>query len=140
MPAVAGIWAAVAALLVYAALGSSTQLSVGPESTTALLTAAAIGPLALASSTRYVELASALCLVVAALSVLGWAGGLAFLAELLSRPVLVGYMAGVAGIMMASQLGKLTGIKVDVEGFVPQVAMPPGISRTYTHRRSSSGW
>jgi SulP family sulfate permease len=122
MPAVAGIWAAVAALLVYAALGSSTQLSVGPESTTALLTAAAIGPLALASSTRYVELAAALCLVVAALSVLGWAGGLAFLAELLSRPVLVGYMAGVAGIMMASQLGKLTGIKVDVEGFLPQVA------------------
>src|SRR6478672_5151839 len=122
MPAVAGIWAAVAALLVYAALGSSTQLSVGPESTTALLTAAAIGPLALASSTRYVELAAALCLVVAALSVLGWAGGLAFLAELLSRPVLVGYMAGVAGIMMASQLGKLLGITVDADGFVPEVA------------------
>src|SRR6478672_12971263 len=122
MPAVAGIWAAVAALLVYAALGSSTQLSVGPESTTALLTAAAIGPLALASSTRYVELAAALCLVVAALSVLGWAGGLAFLAELLSRPVLVGYMAGVAVIMVASQLGKLLGITVDADGFVPEVA------------------
>jgi len=126
MPAVAGIWAAVAALLVYAALGSSTQLSVGPESTTALLTAAAIGPLALASSARYVELASALCLVVAALSVLGWVGGLAILAELLSRPVLVGYMAGVAGIMIASQLGRLTGTTAGVEGFVPQVAYAAG--------------
>jgi SulP family sulfate permease len=121
MPAVAGIWSAVGALLAYAALGSSTQLSVGPESTTALMTAAAIGPLALASSAEYAELASALCFLVAALAVLGWFGGLAFLADLLSRPVLVGYMAGVAGIMIASQLGKLLGVKIDVEGFVPQV-------------------
>ena len=52
---------------------------------------------------------------------LGWLGGLAFLADLLSRPVLVGYMAGVAAIMVASQLGKLTGITVEAEGFVPQV-------------------
>ena len=58
MPAVAGIRAA--ALRAYAALGSSTQLSVGPESTTALMTAAAIGPLALASSAEYAELSSAL--------------------------------------------------------------------------------
>ncbi len=122
MPAVAGIWSAVGALLAYAALGSSTQLSVGPESTTALMTAAAIGPLALASSTEYAELASALCLVVALLSLVGWLGGLAFLAELLSRPVLVGYMAGVAVIMVASQLGKLMGITVDADGFVPEVA------------------
>ncbi len=121
VPAVAGIWSAVGALLAYAALGSSTQLSVGPESTTALMTAAAIGPLALASSAEYAELASALCFMVAGLAVLGWFGGLAFLADLLSRPVLVGYMAGVAGIMIASQLGKLLGVKIDVEGFVPQV-------------------
>src|SRR6478735_6720422 len=87
MPAVAGIWSAVGALLAYAALGSSTQLSVGPESTTALMTAAAIGPLALASSAEYAELASALCFLVAGLAVLGWCGGLAFLADLLSRPV-----------------------------------------------------
>jgi SulP family sulfate permease len=76
----------------------------------------------LAGSAEYAELASALCLVVAVLSLAGWLGGLAFLAELLSRPVLVGYMAGVAVIMVASQLGKLLGIKVDAEGFVPEVA------------------
>src|SRR6476661_221809 len=122
MPAVAGIWAAVGALLAYAAMGSSTQLSVGPESTTALMTAAAIGPLALAGSAEYAELASALCLVVAVLLLVGWLGGLAFLADLLSRPVLVGYMAGVAVIMVASQLGKLMGITVDADGFVPEVA------------------
>ena len=72
---------------------------------------------------------------MAGLAVLGWFGGLAFLADLLSRPVLVGYMAGVAGIMIASQLGKLLGVKVDVEGFVPQVVIAGATSETCTSRR-----
>ena len=49
--------------------------------------------------------------MVGLLCLVGWAGrGSGFLADLLSRPVLVGYMAGVAVIMMVSQLGKLTGM------------------------------
>ncbi len=121
LPAVVGIWASVGALLGYALVGTSPQLSVGPESTTALMTAAAIAPLATASSARYADFSAALCLVVACYCLIGWLGGLAFLAELLSRPVLVGYMAGVAGIMVASQLGKLTGVEVDAEGFLAQI-------------------
>jgi SulP family sulfate permease len=120
LPAVVGIWASVGALVLYALLGSSPQLSVGPESTTALMTAAAIAPLA-ASASEYADLAAALCLVVALLCVVAWLGGLAFLAELLSRPVLVGYMAGVAAIMAASQLGNLTGISVDASGFLAEL-------------------
>ncbi|QWZ08779.1 sulfate permease [Nocardioides panacis] len=121
LPAVVGLWASVGALLAYAALGSSSQLSVGPESTTALMTAAAVGALATTGSHTYADLASALCLVVAALCVLGWFARLAFLAELLSRPVLVGYMSGVAALMIVSQLGKLTGIDVAAEGFWPEL-------------------
>ena len=117
LPAVVGLWASIGALTAYAVLGSSSQLSVGPESTTALMTAAALTGLATAGSHEYADLASALCLVVAALCVIGWLGGLAFLAELLSRPVLVGYMSGVAVIMIASQLGKLTGIAVTADSF-----------------------
>ncbi len=122
LPAVVGLWASIGALLAYALLGSSSQLSVGPESTTALLTAAALGGLATAGSPEYADLAAALCLVVAGLCLLGWFGRLAFLAELLSRPVLVGYMAGVAVIMVVSQLGKLTGIDVAADGFWPELA------------------
>ncbi|MEP7089349.1 MAG: SulP family inorganic anion transporter, partial [Nocardioidaceae bacterium] len=122
LPAVVGLWASVGALLAYAALGTSSQLSVGPESTTALLTAAAIGSLATPRSQEYADLAAALCLVVAALCVLAWLGRLAFLAELLSRPVLVGYMSGVAALMIVSQLGKLTGIDVAANGFWPELA------------------
>ena len=121
LPAVVGLWSSVGALLAYAALGSSSQLSVGPESTTALLTAAAIGSLAATGTRSYADLASALCLVVAALCLLGWFARLAFLAELLSRPVLVGYMSGVAALMIVSQLGKLTRIDVSTDGFWPEL-------------------
>jgi SulP family sulfate permease len=121
LPAVVGLWTSVGALVAYAALGSSTQLSVGPESTTALMTAAALGSAAVSGSHAYAELASALCLVVAALCLVGWFGKLAFLAELLSRPVLVGYMTGVAVIMMVSQLGKLTGLHVAADGVWPEL-------------------
>ena len=52
VPPVAGLWAALPALVAYAALGSSRSLSMGPESTTALMTAVAIGPLAAGSTAR----------------------------------------------------------------------------------------
>jgi len=122
LPAVVGLWAIVGPLLVYAVLGSSRQLSVGPESTTALMTAAAVGALTAGDPERYAALAAALALVVGGLCVVGWVGRLGFLGDLLSRPVLVGYMAGIAAIMVVSQLGKLTGIEVHAESFGGEVA------------------
>jgi SulP family sulfate permease len=121
LPAVVGLWAIVGPLLVYAVLGSSRQLSVGPESTTALMTAAAVGSIAAGDPDRYAALAAALCFVVGGLCILGWIGRLGFLADLLSKPVLVGYMAGIAAIMVASQLGKLTGVSVDADSFVDEI-------------------
>jgi len=55
---VAGLWAALPALVVYALLGSSRSLSMGPEATTALMTAIAIGPLAAGDPARYAELSA----------------------------------------------------------------------------------
>jgi sulfate permease, SulP family len=117
LPPVAGLWAVVGSMTVYALLGSSRQLSVGPESTTALMTAVAIGPLAAGDPARYAALAAALALVVAVLCMVGWVARLGFLGELLSKPVLVGYLAGVAVIMIVSQLDTITG--VEVEGSTP---------------------
>lgn len=112
MPAVTGLWATVGAMTVYAVLGSSPHLSVGPESTTALMTAATVGPLAAGDPARYTALAAALALVVAAISIVAWLGRLGFLADLLSKPVLVGYLAGVAVIMVAAQLDAFSGAPV----------------------------
>lgn len=110
---VAGLWAAVAAMAIYAVLGSSRQLSVGPESTTALMTAVAVAPLAGGDPGRYAALAAALALLVGGICLLARAGRLGFLADLLSRPVLVGYLTGVALIMIVSQLDTVTGIPVE---------------------------
>ena len=121
LPPVAGLWAAVPALAAYALLGTSRLLSAGPESTTALMTAAVVGPLAAGDPGRYASLASTLAVTVGVLCLVSRLLRLGFVADLLSRPILVGYLAGVALIMIASQLGKLTGVPVDGDAFVPQV-------------------
>jgi len=121
LPPVTGLWAALPALACYAVLGSSRLVSLGPESTTALMTAVAIGPLAAGHPARYAALAAMLALLVGLLAVVAWLARLGFIADLLSRPVLVGYLAGVALIMIAGQLGRLTGVRVTGESFIAQV-------------------
>jgi high affinity sulfate transporter 1 len=110
LPPIHGLWAALAPLLLYAWLGSSPQLSVGPESTTALLTAAAIAPLAAGNAAAAVPLASLLALLVGLVCCVGAVGRLGFLADLLSRPILVGYLSGLALILISAQAGRMLGI------------------------------
>jgi SulP family sulfate permease len=119
VPAVSGLWAAVGGLTAYALVGSSPLLSAGPESTTALMTAAALGAVGASSADR-ADLALALAMAVALLCLLGWFGHLSALAQLLSRPVLVGYMSGIAAIMVMSQLGKLFGTPTSAGGFLAE--------------------
>jgi SulP family sulfate permease len=123
LPAITGLWAVGPGLLVYALLGSSRQLSVGPESTTALMTAAGVGALVTASGGLLVpeEAAAMLAIAVGAVCLVGWASRLGFLSELLSKPVLVGYMAGIAALMIVSQIGKVTGIQVEGESFLQEL-------------------
>jgi high affinity sulfate transporter 1 len=121
LPPVTGLWAILPALAVYALFGSSRHLSVGPESTTALMTAVAVAPLVAGDPGRYAALAAALAIVVGLLCLVAWALRLGFVADLLSRPVLVGYLAGVALVMMVSQLSRLTGAPVDGETFFEQL-------------------
>ena len=121
LPPVAGLWAILPALALYALLGSSRLLSVGPESTTALMTATVVGPLAAGDPARYATLAATLAIAVGLLCVVAWAARLGFVADLLSRPVLIGYLAGVALIMIVDQLPKLTGVRTTGSAFFPQL-------------------
>jgi sulfate permease, SulP family len=111
LPPVTGLWAVMGPLLVYAVLGSSRQLSVGPESTTALMTATALAALT-AGGVLPGEAAAALAIAVGAVCLVGWLARLGFLANLLSHPILTGYMAGIAVLMIISQLDKFTGIPI----------------------------
>ncbi len=96
LPPVTGLWAAFPALIVYALFGSSKSLSMGPEATTALMTLVAIKSLADGDPARYARLASTLALLTGLMALVAWLLRLGFFADLLSRPVLVGYLAGVA--------------------------------------------
>jgi SulP family sulfate permease len=118
---VAGLWAIMPPMILYTLLGSSPQLSVGPESTTAVMTAATIAPLAAASSSSYALLAALLACVMGLICLVGYVARLGFLADLLSKPILVGYMAGVAVIMMVGQLGKISGIAIDADSILGEV-------------------
>jgi SulP family sulfate permease len=121
LPPITGLWAAVAPLVAYAILGSSRQLSVGPESSTALMTAAAVTVLIAGDQQRYAETAAALALAVGAVCLICWVARLGFLANLLSHPVLIGYMAGIAGLMIVSQLGKVSGIAVEGDSVLTEL-------------------
>jgi sulfate permease, SulP family len=121
LPPVAGLWAILGPLIVYAVVGSSRQLSVGPESTTALMTASVVAPLAVGDPARYAALAAALALIVGGLCLVGWLARLGFLADLLSHPVLIGYLAGIAVVMIVSQLTKVTGVPVEGGSLVAEV-------------------
>ena len=123
-------------MLVYVLLGSSRQLSVGAESTTALMTAVGLGGLAAGDPARYAALAAGLALLVGLICFAAWALRLGFLADLLSKPVLVGYMAGVAVIMVSGQLGTLTGVRVAASSFVGELASVVTQPATCTCRRS----
>ena len=111
LPPVTGLWAVMGPLVVYAVLGSSRQLSVGPESTTALMTATALAALT-AGGVLPAEAAAALAITVGAVCLVGWLARLGFLANLLSHPILTGYMAGIAVLMIISQLDNFTGIPI----------------------------
>lgn len=112
LPPQTGLVVIVVTMTIYALVGSSRLLSVGPESTTALMTAAVLAPIAVGDPGRYAALAALLALLVGAYALLAGVLRLGFIGDLLSRPVLIGYMAGVAVIMIASQLGKITGVDV----------------------------
>ncbi|WP_250565952.1 SulP family inorganic anion transporter, partial [Adonisia turfae] len=118
---VAGLWAILPAMVIYTLLGSSPQLSVGPESTTAVMTAVAIAPLATPGGSDYAILAALLALLVGGVYILGYLTRLGFLADLLSKPILIGYMAGVAVIMMAGQLSKVSGVPTDADTVLGEI-------------------
>ena len=116
LPAVVGLWAVLGPMAIYFVLGTSRKMSIGPESTTVLMTAAGISALvgAAGGPEHMAEVAALLAIAVGAVCLIGYVGRLGFLTRLLSRPVLVGYLLGIALLMFISQLSEVT--KVETSG------------------------
>ena len=119
---VAGLYVALGAMVMYALFGSSRQVSMGPEATSAILTAAAVAPLAGGDPARYAALAAMTAILVGVLALLARLARLGFITDLLSKPILVGYIFGATLIVIGSQMGKMFGIKLESDQFFQQVA------------------
>jgi sulfate permease, SulP family len=126
LPPVAGLYALLLPAVAYAVLGSSRQLIVGPEGALALLVATAVAPLAAGNAATYAALAAMLAVLVGAIAVAGRIIHLGWIADYFSRPVLVGYLHGVAVVLICGQLGKLFGIPIEASD-------PLGQLREFAH-------
>ena len=118
---VAGLYVAIGAMVMYALFGSSKLVVMGPEATTAMMTAAAVAPLAAGDPVRYAALAAMTAILVGVLSILAGVVRLGFITDFLSKPILVGYIFGVMLIVIGSQLGKMFGISLESDMFFRQV-------------------
>jgi high affinity sulfate transporter 1 len=110
MPVVTGLYTMLLPMAVFAVLGSSRHLVVGADSATAVILAAALTGLAVAGSERYVRLAGLAALLVGVMLLLARLARLGFLANFLSRTVLVGFLTGVGVQVAAGQLPDMLGV------------------------------
>jgi len=116
-----GLYTAIGAALGYALFGSSRRLMIGPESSSALLVAAAVAPVAAGSPARFVVLTALLALLVGVIALVAGLARFGFLADFVSKPILLGYINGVAVLMIVGQLGKLFGIPIESENVIQQL-------------------
>lgn len=119
LPPIAGLYAALAPPLIYAVLGTSRRLAVGPVALDSLLTAAALAPLASGDVATYVAAASALAILAGAFQAVTGALRLGFVVNFLSLPVLRGFTSAAAILIIASQLGPLLGLKLPSSALWP---------------------
>ena len=123
LPPITGLYTSILCLTGYAIFGPSRILVLGPDSSLGPMIAATILPLVGANGdpTRAIALASMLALLVGAMTVLGGVLKLGFVADLLSKPTMIGYMNGLALTILIGQLPKLFGFSVDANGFIAEV-------------------
>src|SRR6478672_3895653 len=124
LPPITGLYTSILCLTSYAIFGPSRILVLGPDSSLGPMIAATILPLIAAKGdpARAIALASMLALMVGAIMALGAVAKLGFIADLISKPTMIGYLNGLALTILVGQLPKLFGFKVEAEGFIGEVA------------------
>ncbi len=118
LPPITGLYATIVPLLVYALVGPSRVLVMGPDSSLAPLVAAVVIPLAGSDAGQAVALAGLLAIFVGVIGILAGLARFGFLAELLSAPVRYGYLNGIALTIVVSQLPKVFGFSVGAETMI----------------------
>lgn len=123
LPAITGLYTTIMCLLAYAVFGPSRILVLGPDSSLGPMIAATILPLVAAGGDpeRAVALGSMLAIMVAVVMILASVAKLGFIADLLSKPTMIGYMNGLAVTILVGQLPKLCGFSVEGDGLREEI-------------------
>ena len=116
-----GLYSSLLPLLAYAIFGSSRQLIVGPDAATCAVIAAAVAPLAAGDEVSYASLSAMLALLTGLLCIAASFLRLGALADFLSRPILVGFLNGVALSIILGQADKILGFAVLESGTLPRL-------------------
>ncbi len=120
-PPVVGLYASILPLVVYAVLGTSRQLIVNPDAATCAMVAAIVAPLAGGDAALYSTLAMSLAVLTGVACVAAGFFRLGFLADFLGKPVLVGFMNGIAISIVLGQIGKVFGVSVESGRVIPRL-------------------
>ncbi|MFA9441513.1 SulP family inorganic anion transporter [Uliginosibacterium sp. sgz301328] len=118
---VVGLYSAILPMIAYAFFGSSRQLIVGPDAATCAMISATLMPLAGGDPEHYHALAISLTLITGLLCIVAGRLRMGFLADLLSSPILIGLLNGVAVTIIVGQLGKIGGFSLEGKDFIGQV-------------------
>ncbi|QDZ16847.1 SulP family inorganic anion transporter [Humibacter ginsenosidimutans] len=122
LPATAGLYALIVPAAIYALTVSSRQLVASPDAAAAALVASSVGGLAAAGSKDYLTMALAQAIICGVLFLITAVFKLGFLANFLSKPILVGFVGGLALDILVSQIAKMLGVKINSGGeFVEKV-------------------
>jgi high affinity sulfate transporter 1 len=119
-PAV-GLYSSILPLVAYAIFGTSRQLILGPDAATCALVAAAVAPLAGGDDHLYLSLSVTLAFLAGLFSIAASFLRLGALADFLSKPILVGFLNGIALSIMLGQIGKIFGFPITSGGIVPRL-------------------
>jgi high affinity sulfate transporter 1 len=122
LPAIQGLYATVAALIAYAVIGPSRVLILGPDSSLVPIVAATVIPLADGDDARAVAVAAALAGLAGIFCLIAGFAHLGFVTDLLSMPIRVGYLNGIALTLFIGQLPKLFGFSANGENLPGQLA------------------
>jgi high affinity sulfate transporter 1 len=121
LPPITGLYATIVPLVAYAIFGPSRVMVLGPDSSLAAVIAAIVLPLAGRDPERAVALAGMLAILTGVAILVAGLARLGFVTELLSRPVQLGYLYGIAVTIIVGQLPKLFGFSIDGRGLLPEV-------------------
>ena len=116
VPPVYGLYASLLPLVAYALLGSSRQLIIAPDAATCAIVAAVVAPLAAQDPVRYLSLTAALAMIAGVFCIAAGLARLGFLTNFLARPILTGYLNGIAICIIVGQLGALFGFSLAPAG------------------------